>query len=85
MERLSAYLNNSLPNMKSSDFLAFIGKVKQLCEVAKTVKEERKEQVDFDWLFKGQYESVGKNVPEVDTKVIDMKKEWAVIESWFDG
>jgi hypothetical protein len=39
--------------MKSSDFLAFIGKVKQLCEIASTVKEERKEQVDFDWLFKG--------------------------------
>ncbi len=41
--------------------------------------------MDFDWLFKGQYESVGKKVPEVDTKIIDVKKEWAIIESWFDG
>jgi hypothetical protein len=25
------------------------------------------------------------NIPEVDTKIIDMKKEWAMVESWFDG
>lgn len=42
VERLSAYLNNSLPNMKSSEFIAFIAKVKQLCDLAATVKEERK-------------------------------------------
>ena len=72
--------------MKSSEFLGFIGKVKQLCEISASFKEEREEQQDFDWLFKGQYESKFnlKNIPEVDTKIIDMKKEWFMIESWFD-
>ena len=87
IDRLSTYLNTSVSNMKSSEFLGFIGKVKQLCEIQAAFKEERKEQQDFDWLFKGQYESTSnqKNVQELDTKVINMKKEWAMIESWFDG
>jgi len=83
IDQLATYINNSLPEMKSSQFLAFLGKVKRLCGIAQGFKEERKEAEDFDWLFKGQYEPIELQVPELDAKLIDLKKEWGMIQSWF--
>ena len=83
IDQLAAYINNSLPEMKSSQFLAFLGKVKRLCGIAQGFKEERKEAEDFDWLFKGQYEPLELQVPELDAKLIDLNKEWGMIQSWF--
>ena len=38
--------------MKASEFLSFVSQVKRLTDVSESLKEERKEKEDFDWLFK---------------------------------
>jgi len=63
IDKLAAYINNSLPESKSAQFLAFLGKGKSLCGIAQEFKEERKEFEDFDWLFKGQYEPTELSLP----------------------
>jgi hypothetical protein len=60
--------------MRASSFLKKVSQIKTFCDLAKDMKEEKKdEKFDFDWLFK------------TDSKLIDMKNDLALIESWFPG
>ncbi len=52
MDQVMNYLSDSLPAMKASEFLSFVTNVKRLCDVSESLKEERKEKEDYDWLFK---------------------------------
>ena len=79
VEQLAAYLNNSFPKKKSSEFLKFVANVKKMCGVASMFKEESKEDCDFDWLFKGKYGSEVNVLPQIDAKLIDIENEWTVI------
>lgn len=74
MNTVDSYLEDKLPAMKASDFLKTVSHIKTFCDLTKDLKEERKEQEDFVWLFK-----------ETDSKLVDMKTELALIESWFPG
>jgi hypothetical protein len=50
-ERILNYLDDSLPAMKGSEFLKFITDVKRMVDFSSDIKEERKEESNFDWLF----------------------------------
>jgi hypothetical protein len=39
--------------MKASEFLPIVSQVKLLTDINIDLKEERKEEKNFDWLFKG--------------------------------
>jgi hypothetical protein len=51
MDQVVSYLNDSLPGMKASNFLEMISQVKLLTDINADLKEERKEDSNFDWLF----------------------------------
>ena len=51
MDQVVSYLNDSLPGMKASNFLQIISQVKLLTDINADLKEERKEDSNFDWLF----------------------------------
>jgi hypothetical protein len=51
MDQVVSYLNDSLPGMKASNFLQIISQVKLLTDINSDLKEERKEDSNFDWLF----------------------------------
>jgi hypothetical protein len=68
MDRIVNYLDESLPAMKSSEFLKFITEVKRLVDVAADMKEERKEDSNCDWLFK-----------QMDARLIDLRTEFDLI------
>jgi hypothetical protein len=53
MDQVVSYLNDSLPAMKASEFLQIVSQVKLLTDFNSELKEERKEDNNFDWLFKG--------------------------------
>ncbi len=86
IQRIDAF-ENSPPQMTNGIFLEFISQVNQLCKINSIFKEERKVTENFDWLFKGSYESkfLHESIPKLDAKLIDLKKEWLMIQSWFDN
>ncbi len=51
MDQVVNYLNDSLPAMKASDFLQILSQVKLFTDINNDLKEERKEDSDYDWLF----------------------------------
>jgi hypothetical protein len=53
MDQVVSYLNDSLPAMKASEFLPIVSQVKLLTDINSELKEERKEDNNYDWLFKG--------------------------------
>jgi hypothetical protein len=53
MDQVVSYLNDSLPAMKASEFLPIVSQVKLLTDINNDLKEERKEDSNYDWLFKG--------------------------------
>ncbi len=89
MDHVVNYLSDSLPAMKASDFLALVDQIKRVCDASEGLKEERKEQLDFEWLFGAAPKFVPKTsmakFDEMDAKLVKMESEWAVIESWFPG
>lgn len=75
MDFIGAYFEDRLDAMRASSFLKKVSQIKTFCDLAKDMKEEKKdEKFDFDWLFK-----------ETDSKLIDMKNDLELIESWFPG
>ena len=74
MDQVVSYLDDKLPAMRASDFLKIVSQIKTFCDLARDIKEEKKEEQDFDWLFK-----------ETDSKLIDIQIEMGLIESWFNG
>ena len=51
MDQVVSYLNDSFPAMKASDFLQIVSQVKLLTDINSELKEERKEDTNYDWLF----------------------------------
>ncbi len=51
MDQVVSYLNDSLPAMKASYFLQIVSQVKLLTDIYSELKEERKEDKNYDWLF----------------------------------
>ena len=73
-------------SLGAQEFLDLTSKVNKLINFSNFLNEVPAPEAgreDFDWLFKGQYEPIELQVPELDAKLIDLKKEWGMIQSWF--
>ncbi len=70
-----------MPNMKGSEFLKMVSKIKKFTVLEAEFNEENNENESFDNLFSESY----MRFSQIDSEIITSHLELEVIESWFEG